>query len=168
MLSGVVKLSNLQCSTICDNVCWTMLKGYVKLTYICWTTNQIYIAIICSQFFIRKDSSVGSTLARFINQRSQVRIPGSPLDRVFLPFSVWWYSACLRFLYFFSLFKLVFSTWGGLDIYSTFHANFCSFLFFHEFESTDISTLQQLPARGRHVHSFLSATSAATQFARLW
>ena len=63
MLSGVVKLANLQCSTICDNVCWTMLRGYVKLTYICWTTSQIYIAIICSQFFIRKDSSVGSTLA---------------------------------------------------------------------------------------------------------
>ena len=63
MLSGVVKLSNLQCSTICDNVCWTMLRGYIKLTYICWTTNQIYIAIICCQFFIRKDSSVGSTLA---------------------------------------------------------------------------------------------------------
>ena len=54
--------SNLQCSTICD-VCWTMLRVYVKLTYICWTTNQIYFAIICSQFFIRKDSSVGSTLA---------------------------------------------------------------------------------------------------------
>ena len=62
MLSGVVKLSNLLCSTICYNVCWTMLRGYVKLTYICWTTNQIYIAIICSQFFIQKDSSVGSTL----------------------------------------------------------------------------------------------------------
>ena len=36
VLSGVVKLSNLRCSTICDNVCLIMLKGYVKLTYI-WT-----------------------------------------------------------------------------------------------------------------------------------
>ena len=63
MLSRVAKLCNLQCSTTCDNVCWTMLKGYVKLTYICWTTNQIYIVIIFSQFFIRKDSSVDSTLA---------------------------------------------------------------------------------------------------------
>ena len=35
MLSGVAKLSNLGCSTMCDNVCWTMLKRYVKLTYIC-------------------------------------------------------------------------------------------------------------------------------------
>ena len=95
-------------------------------------------------------------------------MPGTPLGRVFLPFSVWWHSACLRFLYFFSLSKLVFSNWSGLDIYSTFHANFCSFLIFHEFESTDISTPQQLPARGRHVYSFLSASSAATQFARLW
>ena len=40
-----------------------MLKGYVKLTYICWTINQIYIVIIFPQFFIRKESSVGSTLA---------------------------------------------------------------------------------------------------------
>ena len=63
MLSGVAKLSNLWCSTTCDNVCWTMLKGYVKLTYICWTTDQIYIVIVFSQLFIRKDSSVGSTLA---------------------------------------------------------------------------------------------------------
>ena len=63
MLSGVAKLSNLRCSTMCDTVCWTMLKGYVKLTYICWTTNQIYIVIIFSQLFIWKDSSVGSTLA---------------------------------------------------------------------------------------------------------
>ena len=63
MLSGVAKLSNLRCLTMCDNVCWTMLKGYVKLTHICWTTNQIHIVIIFSQFFIGKDSSVGSTLA---------------------------------------------------------------------------------------------------------
>ena len=45
---------------VLNNVCWTMLKGYVKL--ICWTANQIYIVTIFSQFFIRKDSSVGSTL----------------------------------------------------------------------------------------------------------
>ena len=66
----------------------------------------------------------------------------------------------------FSLFKLVFSNWGKLDISSTFHANFCSFLIFHELESTDTSIPQQLPARGRNVHSFFS--SAATQVARLW
>ena len=41
----------------------TMLKGYVKLTYIYWTTNQTCIVIIFSQFFIRKDSSVVSALA---------------------------------------------------------------------------------------------------------
>ena len=35
MLSGVAKPSNLRCSTVYDNVCSTMLKGYVKLTYIC-------------------------------------------------------------------------------------------------------------------------------------
>ena len=40
-----------------------MLKGYVKLTYICWTTNQIYIVIIFSKFSIRKDTEVGNTLA---------------------------------------------------------------------------------------------------------
>ena len=40
-----------------------MLKGYVKLTYICWTTNKIDIVIVFYQFFILKDSSVGSTLA---------------------------------------------------------------------------------------------------------
>ena len=50
MLSGVARLSNLRCSTVCDNVCWTMLKGYVKLTYICWTTNQIYVVIIFLSF----------------------------------------------------------------------------------------------------------------------
>ena len=33
------------------------------------------------QFFIRKDSSVVST--RFINERSQVRVPGTALDRYF-------------------------------------------------------------------------------------
>ena len=60
MLPGVAKLSNLRCSTMCDNVCWTMLKGYVKLTYICWTTNQIYIVIIFSPFFSGKDSSLGT------------------------------------------------------------------------------------------------------------
>ena len=57
---------------------------------------------------------------------------------------------------FFSLFKLVFfSNRGKLDTPSTFHVNFCSFLIFHELESTDISTPQQRPARGRHVYSFL-------------
>ena len=54
--------------------------------------------------------------------------------------------ACDFYISFHSL-SLFFSNWGGLDIYSTFHANFCSFLTFHEFESTDISTPQQLPAR---------------------
>ena len=39
--------------------------------------------------------------------------------------------------------------------------NLCSFLIFYELESTDISTPQQLPARGRHVYSFL--ISAGTQ-----
>ena len=34
MVSGVAKLSNLRCSTMCDNVYSTMLKGYVKLTYL--------------------------------------------------------------------------------------------------------------------------------------
>ena len=72
------------------------------------------------------------------------------------------------FIFFFYSLTLFFSNWGGLDIYSTFYTNFCSFLIFHEFESTDISTPQQLPARGRHVYSLLSASSAATQFARLW
>ena len=41
----------------------------------------MYIFIIFYQFFIRKDSSVGST--RFINERSQVRVPGTALDRDF-------------------------------------------------------------------------------------
>ena len=58
------------------------------------------------------------------------------------------------------------SAFNYLDDFSTFHANFCSFLISHELESTDISTPQQLPARGRHVYSFLS--SAATRTARFW
>ena len=37
-----------------------MLKGYVKLINICWATNQGYIAINFSQFFIRKDSSIAA------------------------------------------------------------------------------------------------------------
>ena len=39
------------------------------------------------------------------------------------------------------------------------HVNFCLLLIFHELESTDISTPQQLPARSRHVCSFLSTTA---------
>ena len=39
-------------------------------------------------------------------------------------------------------------------------------MIFHEVESNDILTPQQLPATDRHVYSFLS--SAATQVARLW
>ena len=163
MLSGVVKLSNLQCSTICDNVCWTMLRGHFKLTYICWTTNQIYIAIICSQIFIRKAQLVAHSLHK-------AEVPGSnPRHPTWQSFSSFQCMMifCLNVIFIF-LFILFFSNWCGLDIHSTFHANFCSFLIFHEFESTDISIPQQLLARGRHVYSFLSASSAATQFARLW
>ena len=71
MLSGVAKLSNLRCSTMCDNVFWTMLKGYVKPTYICWTTNQIYVVIIFSEFFVRK---VAQLLAHSLHKRE---VPGS-------------------------------------------------------------------------------------------
>ena len=39
----------------------------------------------------------------------------------------------------------------------TFHANSCSLLISHELESTEISTPQQLPARGHHVYSILSS-----------
>ena len=149
---------NLQCSTICDNVCWTVLRVYVKLTYICWTINQIYIAIICSQFLIRKDSWVGSTLASL----RKPEVPGSnsrhPTWQSFVFLSVYDDILLARDFYisFHSLSLFFFSNWGGLDIYSTFHANFCSFLIFHEFEFTDISTPQQLTATGRHVYSFLS------------
>ena len=45
ILSGMAKLLNLSCSTLCDNVQWTMLTGYVKLINICWTSNQVYIVI---------------------------------------------------------------------------------------------------------------------------
>ena len=51
-----------------------------------------------------------------------------------------------------------------LDVPGTLNVNFCSFLIFHELESTDISTPQQLP-RGRHAYSFLN--SAATLVACL-
>ena len=33
-----------------------MLKGYAKLTNICWTTNQVYIVINLPYIFIRKDT----------------------------------------------------------------------------------------------------------------
>ena len=52
-----------------------------------------------------------------------------------------------------NILNLVFSNWSKLDVSGTFHANFCSFLIFHELESTDISNPQQLPATGRHVYS---------------
>ena len=72
MLSGVAKLSNLQCSTMCDNVCWTMLKEYVKLTYICWTTIQIYVVIIFS--FGRMAQLVAHSLRKR-------EVPGSSLGQ---------------------------------------------------------------------------------------
>ena len=62
--------------------------------------------------------------------------------------------------------SLFFSNWGKLDVPSTFHVNFCSLPIFHQLESTDIPTPQQLSARGRHVYSFFC--SAATRVARLW
>ena len=108
MLSGVVKLSNLRCSTICDNVCWTMLRGYVKLTYICWTTNQIYIAIICSQFFIWK---VAQLVAHSLH-KPEVPGPNSRHStwQSFSSFQLWWYSACLRFFISFHSLSLFFRT----------------------------------------------------------
>ena len=60
------------------------------------------------------------------------------------------------FIFLFTI-KAFFSNWGKLDVPSTFHVNFCSFLIFPDPESTDISTLPQLPARDRHVYSFLSS-----------
>ena len=73
---------------------------------------------------------------------------------------------CDFYISFHSLNLFFFSNWGKLDVPSTFHVNFCSFLVFHELESTGISIPQQLPARSRNVYSFLS--SAATRVARLW
>ena len=55
------------------------------------------------------------------------------------------------FIFFFHFLSLFLSNWGKLKVASTFHANFCSFLISHVNESTDISTPQKLPARGRHV-----------------
>ena len=65
--------------------------------------------------------------------------------------------ACDFYISFQVLFKVVFSNGSKLDVPGTFNVNFRSFLIFHELESTDISIPQQLPARGRHVYSFLSS-----------
>ena len=141
-----------------------MLKRYVKLTYICWTTNQIYIVIIFSQFSIRKDTSVGSTLASW-TRGPRFESRAQHLTEFF--FLLVYYYILLACDFYISSHSLsFFSNWGKLDVPSIFHVSFSSFLIFHELESTDISIPQQLPARGRHVYSFLS--SAATRVARLW
>ena len=55
--------------------------------------------------------------------------------------------ACDLYISFHSL-SLLFSNGGKLDVSGTFHVHFCSFLIFHELESTDISNPQQLLAKG--------------------
>ena len=148
MLSGVAKLSNFRCSTVSDNVCWTMLKGYVKLAYICWTRNQIYTVIIFLSFSFGR---IAQLVAHSLRKRE---VPGSnPWHGTWQSFSSFLVYddiplACDFYISFHSL-SLFFSNWGKLDVSSTFHVNFCSFLIFHELESTDLSTPQQLPARGR-------------------
>ena len=76
-------------------------------------------------------------------------VPGTALHRVFFLLV---YDdillACDFYISFQVLFKVVFSNGSKLDVPGTFNVNFCSFLIFHELESTDISIPQQLPARG--------------------
>ena len=165
MLLGVTKLSNLWCSTMCDNMHWTMLKRYVKLITICWETNEVYIAINFCQLFIGKDSSIDSTVTRFINERSQVRVPFTTPYRVFFFLVNDDILITSDFCISFHSLSSFLLNWGRLNVPHTFHANFCSFLISHELKSTDISTPQQPTAWGHHVYSFLS--SAVTGVARL-
>ena len=94
----------------------------------------LIICAVCKTLFSWNQSSTSKVMAIYMYDAETVEFKFSRLrrhlNRAFLPFSVWWYSACLWFLYFFSLFKLVFSNWGKLNVSSTFHVNFCSFLFF--------------------------------------
>ena len=140
---------------MCIEQCW---RGMSFNLHLLNNKSSVYIVINFSQVFIRKGSSIGSAVT------SETRGPG--------------FESCARHLteFFFLLVyddillacdfcisfpssSLFLSNWGKLNISSTFYANFCSFLISHELGSTDISTPQQLPARGHHVYSCNSSCS---------
>ena len=87
------------------------------------------------------------------------RVPGSSAWHILEPFFI---SVCgnipLASGFHISsyLLSLFLSNRGKLKIHHILHANFFSFLIFHELESTDISTPQQLPVRSPHIYSFSS------------
>ena len=151
MLSGVAKLSNLWCSTKCDNVYWTMLKEYVKLIFLSFSFERIVQLVA---YLLHKQEVPGS----------------SPVHTYLIEFFFFLVNDDILltsdFCMSFHSLSSILSNWERLNVPHTFHANFCSFLISYELQSSDISTSQQLPARSCHVYSFLS--SALTRGARLW